>query len=82
MSCYCKYCGAKAASISSLTAATCQRHPNGPYKGRHALYEGAEKSKYECKNCGASAPTLSSLTAATCQHHPLGAYKGKHEAAL
>jgi DNA-directed RNA polymerase subunit RPC12/RpoP len=78
----CKYCGAKADSTNTLTAGTCQRHPNGPYKGKHALYQGAEKPKYECQHCGASAPSISSLTAATCQRHPLGAYKGKHEPAL
>ena len=82
MNYYCKHCGFKATSIASLTAATCQRHPNGAYKGKHALYQGAEKSKYECQHCGASAPSLSSLTAATCQRHPLGAYKGRHEPAL
>ena len=32
---YCKYCGFKASSIASLTAAACIRHPNGPHKGKH-----------------------------------------------
>ena len=40
---YCKYCGHKTTSVNSLTASLCQRHPNGPGKGRHALYEGGEK---------------------------------------
>jgi hypothetical protein len=30
-----KYCGTKAASIASLTAATCLRHPLGANKGQH-----------------------------------------------
>lgn len=40
---YCKYCGHKTTSVNSLTSSLCQRHPNGPGKGRHALYEGGEK---------------------------------------
>ncbi|MBQ6327449.1 MAG: hypothetical protein IJI35_00410 [Kiritimatiellae bacterium] len=40
---YCKYCGHKTTSVNSLTASLCQRHPNGPAKDRHALYEGGEK---------------------------------------
>ena len=32
---FCKYCGVKASSISSLTAAACIRHPNGPHNGKH-----------------------------------------------
>ena len=43
---YCKYCGHKASSVASLTASACIRHPNGPHKGRHALYEGSEKESY------------------------------------
>lgn len=82
MNYYCKYCGTKAASIASLTAATCLRHPAGANKGKHTLYQGAEKPKYECQHCGASASSISSLTASTCLSHPLGAHKGKHEPAL
>ena len=33
---YCKYCGHKTTSVNSLTASLCQRHPDGPAKGRHA----------------------------------------------
>ena len=36
----CKYCGHKAKDVRSLTASACQRHPDGPGRGRHALYEG------------------------------------------
>ena len=32
---YCKYCGLKSTSIASLTSSKCQRHTNGPQKGRH-----------------------------------------------
>ncbi len=42
---YCKYCGHKTTSVNSLTASLCQRHPDGPAKGRHALYEGGEKER-------------------------------------
>ena len=42
---YCKYCGHKTTSVNSLTASLCQRHPDGPAKDRHALYEGGEKER-------------------------------------
>jgi hypothetical protein len=51
-------------------------------KGKHALYEGDEKSQYTCKNCGQKSSSLSSLTSASCFRHPDGANKGKHEPAL
>jgi hypothetical protein len=76
-----KYCGTKASSIGSLTASSCPRHPSGANKGKHVLYEGPEKAKYECKYCGASASSISSLTGSSCPRHPLGSNKGKHEAA-
>jgi hypothetical protein len=78
----CRYCGTKASSVSSLTASSCNRHPNGSYKGKHVLYEGSEKSQYTCKYCGSKASTISSLTASSCNRHPDGSYKGKHEPAL
>ena len=79
---YCEYCGSKASSVSSLTGGNCHRHPNGPYKGKHKLYEGSEKSKYTCKYCGSSASSISSLTGGNCPRHPNGPYKGKHAPAL
>jgi hypothetical protein len=82
MSYYCKHCGTKASSIASLTASSCSRHPVGAHKGKHTLYEGAEKPKYECKHCGNSTSSISSLTASTCPRHPLGTHKGRHEPAL
>lgn len=33
---YCEYCGAKFSSVSTLTACSCSRHPNGTNKGKHA----------------------------------------------
>ena len=33
---FCKYCGTKYSSLSSLTANSCSRHPNGPSKGKHS----------------------------------------------
>ena len=82
MNYYCKHCGTKATSIASLVANPCMRHPLGPNKGKHALYEGGEKAKYECKYCGTSNSSLVSLTSNPCQRHPLGANKGHHEPAL
>jgi hypothetical protein len=79
---FCKYCGTKQSSISSLTSGSCFRHPAGPNKGKHALYEGAEKSRYECKYCGSAQSSLSSLTSGSCYRHPLGPNKGRHEATL
>lgn len=79
---YCKYCGTKASTISSLTANSCSRHPSGPSKGKHTLYEGSEKSQYSCKYCGTKASTISSLTANSCSRHPNGPSKGKHEPAM
>ena len=51
-------------------------------RGRHALYEGSEKSRYTCKFCGQSFTSLQIMTAMKCYRHPLGTYKGKHEPAL
>jgi hypothetical protein len=79
---FCKYCGRETSSVSSLTSGTCHRHPDGPNKGKHALYEGDEKSKYTCKNCGRDASSLSALTSGTCHRHPDGPNKGKHQPAL
>lgn len=79
---YCEHCGVKASTIASLTSQNCQRHPNGPHKGKHKLYEGGEKTKYSCKYCGVSSSSLSSLTSQNCQRHPEGPHKGKHAPAL
>ena len=79
---YCEYCGQKFSSVSSLTAASCSRHPLGPGKGKHKLYEGSEKAKYTCKYCGQSFSSISSMTASSCSRHPNGAGKGKHAPAL
>ena len=79
---YCKYCGYKSSSVRSLTASLCQRHPNGPGAGRHALYEGGEKSSYTCKYCGLKSSAINSLTSSKCQRHPNDPMKGRHEPAL
>jgi len=75
---YCKYCGASASSVSSLTAGSCSRNP--VKGGKHVLYEGSEKSQYVCKYCGIKASTISTLTAGTCYRHPNKG--GKHEPML
>jgi DNA-directed RNA polymerase subunit RPC12/RpoP len=82
MNYYCKYCGSKNSSIVGLTNSACQRHPLGALKGKHTLYEGAEKAKYECKYCGTSNASIVGLTNSACQRHPLGALKGHHEPAM
>jgi hypothetical protein len=79
---YCKNCGVSAKTIDSLTSTLCARHPDGPRKGNHELYEGSGKSRYYCKNCGTSAKTIALLTASACNKHPKGSLKGKHEPAL
>jgi len=79
---YCKYCGHKTTSVNSLAASLCQRHPTGPGKGRHALYEGGEKTSYVCKYCGLKSTSIASLTSSKCQRHPSGHAKGRHEPAL
>jgi DNA-directed RNA polymerase subunit RPC12/RpoP len=79
---FCKHCGAEFSSISSLTGNWCSRHPLGPGKGKHVLYEGSSKSQYACKFCGSTFSSLSSLTGNWCSRHPSGPGKGKHEAAL
>ena len=79
---YCKYCGQSASSIQNLTGWSCPRHPNGPNKGKHALYEGSEKSQYTCKYCGAQRSSIVNLTAGSCPRHPAGPNKGKHSPAL
>ena len=79
---YCEYCGTKYSSISSLTNGACGRHPNGCNKGKHKLYEGAEKTEYFCKYCGQKYSNISSLTNGTCGRHPNGCNKGKHAPAL
>lgn len=78
----CKYCGHKAASVGSLTGSACMRHPEGPGRGRHAVYEGSEKCIYVCKWCGRKAGDIASLTSSQCQRHPDGPGKGRHEPAL
>ncbi len=79
---YCKYCGYKTSNVSSLTASSCQKHPLGPNKGKHVLYEGSEKSQYVCKYCGYKSSSITSLTASSCPRHPNGTNKGKHEPAI
>jgi len=79
---YCEYCGSNYSSVSSLTAGSCSRHPDGANKGRHKLYEGGEKPKYTCKFCGSAYSSISSLTSGSCSRHPNGSNKGHHSPAL
>jgi len=70
---YCKFCGTKFSSVTSLTGGACFRHPDGAHRGKHALYEGSEKSKYTCKFCGSTNSSISGLTGGSCLKHPSGA---------
>lgn len=79
---YCEYCGHKFPSVMSLTSGTCPRHPDGPNKGRHSLYQGTEKTKYTCKYCGHTFNSIMSMAGATCPRHPKGVNKGYHSPAL
>lgn len=79
---YCEYCGHRFPSVRLLTSVPCVRHPDGPNKGRHKLYEGTEKSEYTCKYCGKKFPSIMMMTAAPCVNHPKGANKGNHSPAL
>lgn len=76
--CYCEYCGHRAADVRSLTAATCERHPEGRFKGRHKLYEGDAAAPCVCRHCGRGATDIRVLTASTCERHPEGRYAGRH----
>ncbi len=64
---YCKWCGSKHSTITSLTNSTCFKNPEG---NKHALYEGTEKPQYACKYCGQKHTTLTSLTNSTCFKSP------------
>ena len=79
---YCKYCGHKSSSVVNLTAGSCPKHPLGPNKGKHVLYEGSEKSQYVCKYCGHKSSSIINLTNGSCPRHPNGANNGKHEPAI
>jgi DNA-directed RNA polymerase subunit RPC12/RpoP len=79
---YCKLCGQKFSSVRTLTSNSCVRHPDGVCKGKHQLYEGAEKKEYACKLCGQKFSSLRTLTSNSCKRHPDGAFKGKHSPAM
>ncbi len=70
---YCKWCGTKRPSVSSLTSGSCSKNPEGK---KHGLYEGSEKPQYVCKYCGTKRPSISSLCSGSCsksphkKHHP------------
>lgn len=79
---YCKNCGTKYSSISSMTNNSCTKHPNGTNKGQHELYEGNEKSKYTCEFCGIKYTSISSMTNNRCAKHPNGTNKEQHSPTL
>ena len=79
---YCEYCGHKFPTVQLLTSGTCPRHPNGPNKGNHKLYEGTEKKEYTCKYCGHHFSSIMQMVGATCPKSPKGSNRGMHVPAL
>ena len=78
----CKHCGQKFTTLIALTSGKCSRHPQGPFMGRHAPYEGSLKTTYVCKYCGQKFSSMIALTSCACHRHPQGPFRGKHEAML
>lgn len=83
---YCKYCGEEFRNVRAMAydGRKCFYHPDGSYKGPHALYEGSEKPEYTCKYCGQRFRTLRlmAIDGRKCPRHPNGSYKGRHEPSL
>jgi hypothetical protein len=79
---YCEYCGQSFSSVAALTALNCSRHPAGPNKGKHSVYQGSEKPKYTCKYCGQQFRLIQTMTGTCCHRHPDGANRGRHAPAL
>lgn len=79
---YCKYCGIKYNSLSSLTGSLCPRHEMGPHKSRCQPYEGTIKDKYQCKFCGIDSNSINQLTSGICPKHPSGERKHRHQPML
>ena len=91
----CKYCGQEAREARALLSSICPRHPDGFGKGKHALFEGAQrdeyvcvsayegsvKTSYTCKYCGQTARSVRALVSSTCPKHPSGFAKGRHSPA-
>lgn len=77
---FCRYCGGGASTVRSLVGMSCPRHPDGPGRGKHALYEGVVGERYLCVNCGLGQSSLRGLLSTSCPRHPEGAGKGKHVA--
>ncbi len=75
---FCKYCGYKGSSISSMTGMKCSKSPTSthiPYEGSLTYIEGGcgpmrgifrSTSEFICKYCGRKAKTISSLTGNRC----------------
>jgi len=72
-----EYCGIMHAQISNLVATPCFRHPDGPNKGKHKLYEGTEKAHCNCIYCGTSTSSIANLTSIPCFRHPKDSKKRK-----
>lgn len=76
---YCQYCGKDYKDVFTLTRCKCPRHPDGVFKGNHALYEAEEKPVYTCKLCGHKEKTIKALVMKKCPRSTLGTFKGNHE---
>lgn len=65
---YCKCCGLKYSSVSSLVSGHCTRSSSG----KHQLYEGEIGGNYYCCYCGSKYSSLTSLTSGYCSKSPTG----------
>lgn len=75
---YCEWCGHRFPSVRHLSTGSCVRHPDGPNRGYHKLYEGSEKSEYTCKYCGKCFPSIMVMAGSSCANHPDGEGHGRH----
>lgn len=56
---YCKWCGNKYSSVSTLTSLSCSKNPDGK---KYELHESSEKSHNTCKCSENKYSSLSTLT--------------------
>lgn len=88
---FCKYCGYKASSVSSLTNGRCSKSPTSkhvPYNGDLNVYidkctKKTIKKEFVCQYCGCKANSISSLTGSRCsQNHDDGGDGTKYHVPL
>lgn len=75
---FCIYCGISYLNQFMLEQISCLRHPLGSGKGKHIIYSGVEKEKYQCQFCSHQAQSISELTKDICKNHPYKLRRGRH----